>query len=97
MNARQLFEVLLRVIGVWGIVNGIERLPMWIDFIRVYMDVGPASRQQVNGYMMASVVGIVCGLLLYFLARPIANRTFPDESASSLVSSAGESVSQSSD
>jgi hypothetical protein len=78
MKPRELFEVFVRVIGLWEFVSGVEILPHWIATFSRPVTYGQFPIAEVVMMLGTSGLKMIGGLALFFGARFLAKYTFPE-------------------
>lgn len=78
MKSRELFSVLLKALGVWEIVGGIEALPNYITSFATYNNERQYFAILLANMLSFSVLKIVAGVFLVFGADWISQTIYPE-------------------
>ena len=81
MKTRELFEILIRVIGVWEFMVGLAILPHWVHAFSMPTTFAQFPISSIVTMLGSSGLKIVGGLVLFFGARWLANKTYPEPHA----------------
>jgi hypothetical protein len=78
MSRSETFAMLLRGLGVWEFVNGLESLPQWFAFAIETFQYSGSKATFLGAFLSFSAMRLVAGPVLFFGAPWFASKVYRD-------------------
>ena len=74
MRPRDWFEIGVRLLGVWSLINGIDEA---VTYANVLMKLYNPSLTSPQGFLTHALAHLLVGLFLFLSARGVVNAVYP--------------------